>query len=91
MNCFGVMNIAFAETIVLSLCISSKKYKSLVSRVLAKLMPDYRPRMDWFKRAVRKVRQVNRQRRRGYAFSQNESGQAELIRVYDTTQRKPKG
>jgi phospholipid-transporting ATPase len=37
-------------------------------------------------RAIQRVKQS-----RGYAFSQNESGQAGLIRSYDTTQRKPKG
>ncbi|KAJ3402326.1 hypothetical protein HDU80_005192 [Chytriomyces hyalinus] len=55
-------------------------------------IPDYRPRMEWFKKAVYKVRQNQRTKRtRGYAFSQNESGQANLIRVYDTTRRKPRG
>ncbi|KAJ1557544.1 hypothetical protein HK096_006686, partial [Nowakowskiella sp. JEL0078] len=54
-------------------------------------IPDYRPRMEWFRKAVHKVRQIQRlKRNRGYAFSQNESGQASLIRVYDTTRRKPK-
>ncbi|CAG8445372.1 15104_t:CDS:2, partial [Acaulospora morrowiae] len=56
-------------------------------------IPDYRPRMEQFQKAVRKVRAVQRLRRtRGFAFSQNESGQeAHLIRVYDTTVAKPKG
>ncbi|KAJ3084089.1 hypothetical protein HDU99_003498 [Rhizoclosmatium hyalinum] len=55
-------------------------------------IPDYRPRMEWFKKAVYKVRQNQRTKRtRGFAFSQNESGQANLIRVYDTTRRKPRG
>ncbi|KAJ3221416.1 hypothetical protein HK099_003538 [Clydaea vesicula] len=55
-------------------------------------IPDYRPRMEWFRKAVHKVRQIQRlKRNRGFAFSQNESGQAELIRVYDTTKRKPTG
>jgi phospholipid-transporting ATPase len=55
-------------------------------------IPDYRPRQQWFKRAVHKVRQIQRMKQtRGFAFSQNESGQAGLIRSYDTTQRKPKG
>ncbi|KAJ3414832.1 hypothetical protein HDV05_005989 [Chytridiales sp. JEL 0842] len=53
-------------------------------------IPDYRPRMEWFRKAVHKVRQNQRMKRnRGFAFSQNESGQANLIRVYDTTRRKP--
>ncbi|KAI9197490.1 uncharacterized protein BJ171DRAFT_221525 [Polychytrium aggregatum] len=55
-------------------------------------VPDYRPRQEWFRKAVHKVRQIQRlQRTRGFAFSQNESGQANLIRVYDTTRRKPTG
>lgn len=55
-------------------------------------IPDYRPRMERFKQAVHKVRMIQRLKlSRGYAFSQLESGQADLIRVYDTTQRKPKG
>ncbi|KAJ3217909.1 hypothetical protein HDU67_007060 [Dinochytrium kinnereticum] len=55
-------------------------------------IPDYRPRMEWFRKAVHKVRQIQRLKRsRGFAFSQNESGQANLIRVYDTTRRKPRG
>ncbi|KAH6575423.1 hypothetical protein BASA62_001894 [Batrachochytrium salamandrivorans] len=49
-------------------------------------IPDHRPRMEWFRKAVAKVRVVQRQKRtRGYAFSQGETGQAQLIRVYDTT------
>ncbi|RIB10327.1 hypothetical protein C2G38_2106365 [Gigaspora rosea] len=56
-------------------------------------IPDYRPRMEQFQKAIRKVRAVQRLRKsRGFAFSQNESGQeARLIRVYDTTLSKPKG
>ena len=55
-------------------------------------IPDFRPRMDRFRKAVRKVRLIQRiKRNRGYAFSQNESGQANLIRKYDTTIAKPKG
>ncbi|RKO94387.1 hypothetical protein BDK51DRAFT_18519 [Blyttiomyces helicus] len=47
---------------------------------------DYRPRMEWFRKAVQKVRMTQRNKRmRGFAFSQNESGQANLIRIYDTT------
>ncbi|KAJ3109737.1 hypothetical protein HDU96_007113 [Phlyctochytrium bullatum] len=53
-------------------------------------IPDQRPRMEWFRKAVHKVRQTQRVKRtRGFAFSQNESGQANLIRLYDTTRRKP--
>ncbi|KNE72591.1 phospholipid-translocating P-type ATPase, flippase [Allomyces macrogynus ATCC 38327] len=55
-------------------------------------LPDYRPRMERFRLAVHKARVAQRLKRaRGFAFSQNESGQADLIRVYDTTVRKPKG
>ncbi|ORZ40601.1 hypothetical protein BCR44DRAFT_1176750 [Catenaria anguillulae PL171] len=55
-------------------------------------IPDYRPRMERFRQAVHKVRMIQRiKRNRGFAFSQNESGQADLIRVYDTTRRKPRG
>ena len=55
-------------------------------------IPDYRPRMEWFRKAVHKVRAIQRiKRARGFAFSQNESGQASLIRQYDTTMDKPKG
>ncbi|KAF9432891.1 hypothetical protein BGZ76_010179 [Entomortierella beljakovae] len=53
-------------------------------------IPDYRPRMERFRKAVHKVRTIQRMRRnRGFAFSQNESGTARLIRAYDTTAQKP--
>lgn len=55
-------------------------------------IPDYRPRQELFRKAVHKLRQIQRiKQSRGYAFSQNESGQANLIRSYDTTMIKPKG
>ncbi|CAG8525690.1 5339_t:CDS:10 [Paraglomus brasilianum] len=56
-------------------------------------IPDYRPRMEQFQKAIRKVRAVQRLRRnRGFAFSQNESGQeTRIIRAYDTTLKKPTG
>nr|CAG8433905.1 14545_t:CDS:10 [Entrophospora candida] len=56
-------------------------------------IPDYRPRMEQFQKAIRKVRAVQRLRKsRGFAFSQNESGQeSKLIRIYDTTKAKPMG
>lgn len=55
-------------------------------------IPDYRPRMEWFRKAIHKVRLVQRRKRSlGYAFSQNESGQLGIIRSYDTTKRKPTG
>lgn len=49
---------------------------------------DYRPRMEQFQKAVRKVRQVQRMRKqRGYAFSAgDEMGQqTRLLQAYDTT------
>ncbi|KAL7751308.1 aminophospholipid translocase [Sorochytrium milnesiophthora] len=53
-------------------------------------IPDYRPRMDRFRQAVHKVRLIQRlKRHRGFAFSQTEGAQADLIRVYDTTKRRP--
>ncbi|KAF9160967.1 hypothetical protein BGX21_001832 [Mortierella sp. AD011] len=55
-------------------------------------IPDYRPRMERFRKAVHKVRNIQRLRRnRGFAFSQNESGTGRLIRAYDTTAQKPRG
>ncbi|EPB89154.1 phospholipid-translocating ATPase [Mucor circinelloides 1006PhL] len=54
--------------------------------------PDYRPRMDRFRRAVNKVRKIQRLKQsRGFAFAQNESDQSRIIRMYDTTQQKPSG
>jgi phospholipid-transporting ATPase len=55
-------------------------------------IPDYRPRMERFRKAVHKVRMIQRlKRNRGYAFSQNDGGQEKLIRAYDTTLEKPRG
>lgn len=55
-------------------------------------IPDYRPHAERFKKAIHKVRMMQRMRRnRGFAFSQGDSGQAELIRHYDTTVKKPSG
>lgn len=52
---------------------------------------DYRPRMEQFQKAIRKVRQVQRMRKqRGYAFSQAEEGQTRMIRAYDTTKHRGK-
>lgn len=53
---------------------------------------DYRPRMEQFQKAIRKVRQVQRMRKqRGFAFSQaDEGGQARVVRAYDTTQSRGK-
>lgn len=52
---------------------------------------DYRPRMEQFQKAIRKVRQVQRMRKqRGFAFSQAEEGQEKLVRMYDTTKKRGK-
>ncbi|KAI9251699.1 hypothetical protein EDC94DRAFT_621844 [Helicostylum pulchrum] len=54
--------------------------------------PDYRPRMDRFRRAVNKVRKIQRLKQtRGFAFAQNDNDQSRIIRMYDTTQQKPSG
>ena len=45
-----------------------------------------------FTKTIRKLRVDQRTKRsRGFAFSQNESGQADLVRKYDTTLQKPEG
>jgi phospholipid-transporting ATPase len=52
---------------------------------------DYRPRMEQFQKAVRKVRQVQRMRKqRGYAFSAgDEGGQTmRILNAYDTTRER---
>ncbi|ORY37234.1 phospholipid-translocating P-type ATPase [Rhizoclosmatium globosum] len=64
----------------------------IIQEMQAFNIQDYRPRMDWFKKAVYKARQIQRLKRsRGFAFSQTETGQANLIRNYDTTIKKPSG
>lgn len=53
---------------------------------------DTYPRADQFQKNIRKARAVQRLRRaRGYAFSQTEGAQADLIRQYDTTKARPPG
>merc|ERR1711977_610289 len=50
---------------------------------------DYRPRMEQFQKAIRKVRQVQRMRKqRGYAFSQADESQARVLQAYDTTRER---
>lgn len=51
---------------------------------------DYRPHIQHFQDAIRKVRQVQRMKKqRGFAFSQaEEGGQEKIIRMYDTTQKR---
>ncbi|OAF57231.1 hypothetical protein VC83_05843 [Pseudogymnoascus destructans] len=50
---------------------------------------DYRPRMEQFQKAIRKVRQVQRMRKqRGYAFSQADESQTRVLNAYDTTRER---
>jgi phospholipid-transporting ATPase len=51
---------------------------------------DYRPRMEQFQKAIRKVRQVQRiKKQRGFAFSQVENqDQEKIVRLYDTTKKR---
>ena len=50
---------------------------------------DYRPRMEQFQKAIRKVRQVQRMRnQRGYAFSQADESQTRVLQAYDTTRER---
>ena len=49
-------------------------------------IPDMMPRLQHFRKAVHKARAAQRMKRnRGFAFSQNEGGQADIMRLYDTT------
>lgn len=53
----------------------------IVQEIQAFNLPDYRPRMEQFQKAIKKVRATQRMRRnRGFAFSQTEEGQEQLIR-----------
>jgi phospholipid-transporting ATPase len=63
-------------------------------------IPHYTPTGKWFTKAVKYARAAqNQKRNRGFAFSQNDGsgdgissiGQLDLVRLYDTTIRKPKG
>lgn len=51
---------------------------------------DYRPRMEEFQKAIRKVRQVQRiKKQRGFAFSQVDGqDQEKIVRLYDTTKKR---
>lgn len=51
---------------------------------------DYRPRMEQFEKAIRKVRQVQRMKKqRGFAFSQVDDQNLEkIVRLYDTTKKR---
>jgi phospholipid-transporting ATPase len=94
----------FTIVVLPALCLSRdftwKSYKRLfrpepyhiVQEVQAFNLPDYRPRMEQFQKAIKKVRAVQRMRRnRGYAFSQTEEKQESIIRMYDTTVQKRTG
>lgn len=51
---------------------------------------DFRPRMEQFQKAIRKVRQVQRiKKQRGFAFSQvDNQDQEKIVRLYDTTKKR---
>lgn len=51
---------------------------------------DYRPRMEQFQKAIRRVRQVQRiKKQRGFAFSQvDNQNQEQIVRLYDTTKKR---
>ncbi len=75
-----------------SLCTLTNSYKRtykpadyhIVQEIQKFNIADYRPRQEYFRKAVHKVRMIQRlKRNRGYSFSQNESGQADLIRKYE--------
>ncbi|OMJ21447.1 putative phospholipid-transporting ATPase DRS2 [Smittium culicis] len=69
----------------------SRAYQ-IVQEIQKYNIPDYRPRMERFRKAVHKARALQRLRKnRGYAFSQTETDQTKLIRSYDTTRKKPTG
>ncbi|GAA95052.1 hypothetical protein E5Q_01707 [Mixia osmundae IAM 14324] len=64
----------------------------IVQEIQALNLPDYRPRMAQFQRAIKKVRAVQHLRQNnGYAFSQTEGGQADLMKLYDTTIPRQQG
>jgi len=66
--------------------------KHIIQEMQKYIIDDYSINQSWYQKAVGKVNMINRMRKsRGFAFSQNESGQANLIRVYDTTKKKPTG
>jgi phospholipid-transporting ATPase len=57
-------------------------------------IPDYRPHREWFQKAAEKIKSLKTPKRlstNGYAFSQTEDGQSDLIRSYDTRKAKPLG
>ncbi|GAA6033681.1 hypothetical protein JCM8097_004379 [Rhodosporidiobolus ruineniae] len=94
------MTIILMPVLLLTRDFAWKSYKRLfrpepyhiVQEIQKFNLPDYRPRMEQFQKAIKKVRAVQRLRRnRGFAFSQTEEGQEHLIRAYDTSRNKPQG
>lgn len=68
------------------------KHYHIVQEIQKFNIPDYRPGTEWFRKAVHKVRKIQRiKKNTGFAFSQTENGQADLIRKYNTSHRKPRG
>ncbi|EST09357.2 P-type ATPase, A domain protein [Kalmanozyma brasiliensis GHG001] len=100
---YGLSDFWFAMLVIPPICLArdfcwkywKRTYRPesyhIVQEVQKYNLQDYRPRMDQFQKAIRKVRAVQRMRRtRGFAFSQTE-GSADLIRKYDTTIAKASG
>ncbi|GAA5974373.1 hypothetical protein JCM11641_005241 [Rhodosporidiobolus odoratus] len=94
------MTILLVPVLLMTRDFAWKSYKRLfrpepyhiVQEIQKYNLPDYRPRMEQFQKAIKKVRAVQRLRRnRGFAFSQTEEGQEHLIRAYDTSRGKPRG
>ncbi|BGP12149.1 hypothetical protein JCM10213_004714 [Rhodosporidiobolus nylandii] len=94
------MTILLVPVLLMTRDFAWKSYKRLfrpepyhiVQEIQKYNLPDYRPRMEQFQKAIKKVRAVQRLRRnRGFAFSQTEEGQEHLIRAYDTSRGKPQG
>jgi len=66
--------------------------KHIIQEMQKFIIDDYSLDQTWFTKSVSKVKMINHMRKtRGFAFSQSEGGQANLIRVYDTTKKKPTG
>jgi phospholipid-transporting ATPase len=66
--------------------------KHIIQEMQKYIIDDYSINQNWYNKVVGKVNMITHLRKsRGFAFSQLESGQADLIRIYDTTKKKPKG
>ncbi|KAJ3323832.1 hypothetical protein HDV06_001202 [Boothiomyces sp. JEL0866] len=64
----------------------------IVQEIQYQNIPDYRPKSPWFYNTVSKIKKMKNMRNNfGYAFSQNEQPQSPIVRLYDTTKRKPRG